>query len=87
MWAGSSFQWIKSRPSRQVGAIGEKLVSHWCVAKGLDVARSPDSETDTVLNIKGGIMPVEVLQAIAALQTTHRTGADHGLSKSLVLKG
>ena len=50
MWAGSPFQWIKTRPSRQVGAIGEKLVSHWCVAKGLDVARSPDSQADLVIS-------------------------------------
>lgn len=25
MWEGSPFGWIKRRPSRQVGAIGEKL--------------------------------------------------------------
>lgn len=24
-WVGSPFAWIKTRPSRQVGAIGEKL--------------------------------------------------------------
>ena len=49
MWEGSPFQWIKTRPSRQVGAIGEKLVCHWCVAKDLEVARSPDSEADLVI--------------------------------------
>lgn len=26
-WAESPFRWIKKRPSRQVGAIGEKLVA------------------------------------------------------------
>lgn len=49
MWEGSPFRWIKTRPSRQVGAIGEKLVSHWCVAKDLEVARSPDSQADLVI--------------------------------------
>ena len=50
MWAGSPFGWIKTRPSRQVGAIGEKLVRHWCAAKDLNVARSPDSEADLVIS-------------------------------------
>lgn len=50
MWAGSPFRWIKTRPSRQVGAIGEKLVRHWCAAKDLNVARSPDSEADLVIS-------------------------------------
>lgn len=49
MWDGSPFQWIKTRPSRQVGAIGEKLVRYWCVARDLEVARSPDSEADLVI--------------------------------------
>ncbi len=49
MWHGSPFQWIKTRPSRQVGAIGEKLVRHWCVAKNFEVARSPDSQADLVI--------------------------------------
>ena len=50
MWAGSPFRWIKTRPSRQVGAIGEKLVRHWCTAKDLSVARSPDSQADLVIS-------------------------------------
>ncbi len=49
MWDGSPFQWIKTRPSRQVGAIGEKLISHWCDAKDLEIARSPGSEADLVI--------------------------------------
>ena len=50
MWAESPFQWIKSRPSRQVGAIGEKLVRHWCDAKGFRTAKSPDTEADLIIS-------------------------------------
>jgi hypothetical protein len=49
-WAGSPFAWIRTRPSRQVGTIGEKLVSGWLATKGFDVVRSPDSEADRVVN-------------------------------------
>lgn len=49
-WAGSPFAWIKTRPSRQVGAIGEQLVAGWCAAKGLDVIRTRDSEADRIIN-------------------------------------
>ena len=48
-WQDSPFGWIKSRPSRQRGAIGEKLVAAWSAAKGLDVVKSPDSEADRVI--------------------------------------
>lgn len=48
-WSGSPFGWIKTRPSRQVGAIGEQLVSGYFAAKGLDVVRSPDSEADRII--------------------------------------
>ena len=48
-WEGSPFAWIKSRPSRQVGAIGEKLVAGWCAARDFDVTRSPDSDADRVI--------------------------------------
>ena len=48
-WQDSPFAWIKTRPSRQVGAIGEKLVAAWCAAKGFDVLRSPDSEADRII--------------------------------------
>lgn len=50
MWEGSPFGWIKRRPSRQVGAIGEKLVAGWLAAKDFDVVRSPDSEADRLIN-------------------------------------
>jgi len=48
-WAGSPFAWIRTRPSRQVGKIGEQLVAGWCAAKGLDVTSSGDSEADRVI--------------------------------------
>mgnify|MGYP000885103296 CR=1 FL=1 len=48
-WAGSPFAWIRTRPSRQVGKIGEQLVAGWCAAKGLDVTRSSDSQADRVI--------------------------------------
>lgn len=48
-WEGSPFAWIRSRPSRQRGKIGEQLVSGWCAARGLDVVRSPSSDADRVI--------------------------------------
>ncbi|MBI5154318.1 hypothetical protein HZA57_03690 [Candidatus Poribacteria bacterium] len=51
-WEDSPFAWIKSRPSRQVGVIGEKLVSGWLATKGFDVTRSPDSQADRLINGK-----------------------------------
>ena len=48
-WQGSPFAWIKTRPSRQVGTIGEKLVSGFLAAKGFNVTRSPDSDADRVV--------------------------------------
>jgi hypothetical protein len=48
-WAGSPFAWIRTRPSRQVGKIGEQLLAGWCAAKGLDITSSGDSEADRVI--------------------------------------
>lgn len=48
-WEGSPFAWIRTRPSRQKGGIGEKLVAEWCAARDLDVTRSPDSEADRII--------------------------------------
>lgn len=50
MWVGSPFRWIKTRPSRQIGSIGESLVAGWCAARGFDVVRSPDSQADRIVN-------------------------------------
>lgn len=49
-WLGSPFAWIKARPSRQIGAIGERLVAGWLAAKNFDVIRSPDSDADRLIN-------------------------------------
>jgi hypothetical protein len=51
-WLGSPFAWIKTRPSRQVGSIGEQLVAGWFAAKGLDVVRTGDSDADRVIDGK-----------------------------------
>ena len=48
-WEDSPFDWIKKRPSRQRGKIGEQLVSGWCAAKGLSVGPSGDTQADKVI--------------------------------------
>ena len=48
-WEGSPFARIKTRPSRQVGKIGEDLVAGWCAAKGLDVVKTGDSQADRII--------------------------------------
>lgn len=48
-WSGSPFEWIKTRPSRQVGKIAEQLVAGWSAARNLNVMRSPDSEADRII--------------------------------------
>jgi hypothetical protein len=45
----SPFAWIKTRKSRQIGVIGEKLVSGYLATKGFNVVRSGDSEADRVI--------------------------------------
>lgn len=49
LWRGSPFRWIRTRPSRQVGAIGEALVAGWSAAKGFDVLRSRNSDADRII--------------------------------------
>ncbi len=51
-WRNSPFAWIKARPSRQIGVIGEKLVAGFLATKGFDVVRSPDSQADRIINGK-----------------------------------
>ena len=48
-WAQSPFNWIRSRPSRSKGKIGELLVSEYLTEQGFYVTRSPDSEADRVV--------------------------------------
>lgn len=50
MWEGSPFSWIRTRPARQVGAIGEKLVSSWCEKKNFTIQRTGDSDADRLIN-------------------------------------
>ena len=49
-WDGSPFKWIKSLPSRTVGAIGEALVAGWSAGKGFDVSRSGDIDADRIIH-------------------------------------
>jgi len=51
-WEDSPFAWIKTKPSRQVGAIGEKLVAGWLAARGFNVTRSGDSDADRIIENK-----------------------------------
>lgn len=46
MWSGSPFYWIKSRPSRQIGSIGEALAAGWAASKGFDVQKPLNSDHD-----------------------------------------
>ena len=48
-WKDSPFLWLKQRPSRQVGAIGEELVERWLQANGIPVVRPPDSDADRIV--------------------------------------
>lgn len=48
-WDDSPFAWIKHRPSRSIGAIGEKMVSMWLTMHDFNVSRSGDSEADRLV--------------------------------------
>jgi hypothetical protein len=45
-WGKSPFGWIKKRPSRQIGAIGERFVDTWLSMNGCHVSRGGDSQAD-----------------------------------------
>lgn len=49
IWEGSPFYWIKSRPSRSIGAIGEKLVAGWAATKNFDVTRPSNRDHDRLI--------------------------------------
>lgn len=51
-WVGSPFEWIKHRPSRSIGAIGEKIVSMWLTSYNFNISRSPDSQADRIIEGK-----------------------------------
>ena len=51
-WELSPFGWIKTKPSRQVGKIGELMVAGWLATRGFNVSRSPDSDADRVIEGK-----------------------------------
>ena len=48
-WKASPFQWITERPSRQKGAIGERLVAAWAREVGFSVSRPSDTGHDCVI--------------------------------------
>ena len=51
IWDGSPFEWLKGGlASRRKGVAFEELVSEWCVAKGLHVTKSPDSDADRIID-------------------------------------
>jgi hypothetical protein len=51
-WVGSPFAWILAKPSRQKGAIGERLIAGWLAARGFNVTRAGDSDADRCIEGK-----------------------------------
>jgi len=49
-WLDSPFGWIKSRPSRQVGKVGEQLVGGWFASRGVAVGASHGSDSDRLIH-------------------------------------
>ncbi len=53
IWNGSPFAWIKAvGSSRTRGKIGEQIVSGWLATKSFNIARSPDSDADRLVETK-----------------------------------
>lgn len=51
-WLNSPFEWIKHKPSRTIGAIGEKIIASWLAMHDFEIRRSPDSEADRIVENK-----------------------------------
>ena len=49
-WKDSPFKWILGLPAGTKGKLGKQLVVQWCALKGLAVDKSPDSESDMLIN-------------------------------------
>lgn len=50
MWVGSPFEWIQTLHSKQIGTVGEILVSNWCIERGFEVKRALNSDADRIIN-------------------------------------
>ena len=49
-WKDSPFEWVLSLPAGTKGKLGKQLVIQWCALKGLAIDKSPDSESDMLIN-------------------------------------
>lgn len=49
-WKDSPFEWVLRLPAGTKGKLGKQLVIQWCALKGLAVDKSPDSESDMLIN-------------------------------------
>lgn len=79
-WAGSPFAWIKTHPSRQRGAIGEKLVAGWLAARSFNVTRSGDSDADRVIEGKRVEIKFSTLWASGAYRFQQLRDQDYDLA-------
>ena len=60
-WMGSPFGWIRIKPSRQRGKIGEDLIAGYLACKGFDVCRSPDVDADRIVGGKRAEIKMSML--------------------------
>jgi len=84
-WRNSPFAWIRAKPSRQKGKIGEQLVAGWCAAKGFDVVRSPDSEADRIIQGKRVEIKLSTLwkSGVYKFQQFRKQNYDYGICLGL----